>query len=206
MKPINILSNAIKIFIGTVAAIYVTIFGTMQLSKGESNARSAGPGMIVTYVSTIKGVSVSVKNARLPNGKEFPNSGTFGYAEDILAGGKTEGAAPDGRQLPEWIEFEWSQPPAPEDPRQTLEEYRALPRKTQRVFVRNRVPQDVIDEVIESNRRQQNGRLSDKALWIYFIWTDDGIKLHWRLWYRPAVGAPSFPREGGDPLLVAPNR
>lgn len=206
MKPIKILRDGIKILIGIVVAICVSIFGTMGLSKCDSSAPSAGPGMIVTYVSTIEGVSISVKNARLPNGKEFPNAGSFGYAKDPLAGGATEGATPDGRQLPEWIDFEWAQPPAPEDPTQTIEEYRALPRKTQRVFVRNRVPQDVIDEVIDSNRRQQPGKLSDKALWIYFVWTEDGIKLRWRLWYRPEIGASSFPREGGEQLFVAQDR
>lgn len=162
--------------------------------------------MIVTYVSNIKGVSISVKSARLGNGKEFPNSGAFGYAEDVLAGGKTEGVAPDGRQLPDWVEFEWSQPPAPEDPAQSLEEYRALPRKKQRVFVLSRIPHDVIDEVLVSNRRQRPGKLSDKALWIYFVWTEQGIKFHWRLWYRPAIGASSFPREGGDAICVARNQ
>lgn len=156
--------------------------------------------MIVTYVSTIENVSIDIKTARLPSGKEFPNARSFGFAKNPLDGGKTEGAAPDSRPLPEWIDFEWSEPPSPENPMQSLEEYRALPRKTQRVLIRSRVPQGIVDEVLESKRHKKPNKLSDKALWIYLVWTKQGIKFHWRLWYRPEVGPDSYPREGGDEL------
>jgi hypothetical protein len=53
---------------------------------------------------------------------------------------------------------------------------------------------------VDSKRRKQPGKLSDKALWVYFIWTKQGIKFHWRLWYRPGVGPDSYPREGGDDI------
>jgi hypothetical protein len=55
----------------------------------------------------------------------------------------------------------------PEDPKQTLEEYRALPRKTQRVMVRERVPQEVVEEVVRSRRAAPNGKLPDMMLHIY---------------------------------------
>jgi hypothetical protein len=156
--------------------------------------------MIVTYVNTIENVSISVESAHLPDGNIFANAGSFGYAKNPLNGGATERAAPDGRQLPEWIDFEWSEPPSPKNPMQSMEEYRALPRKTQRVYIRNRVPQDIIDEVRESNRQKKPHELSEKAIWIHLVWTKQGIKFHWRLWYRPEVGPASFPREGGDEL------
>lgn len=157
--------------------------------------------MVITYVSTIKNAQIHVEKSSLPNGNDFPNAGSFGYAKNPFDGGKTEGAAPDGRQLPEWIDFEWSELPSPGDPTLTLEELRAFPRKRQRVPIRARVPQDVISEVIESNQRKRPGKLSEKALWIYFVWTKEGIKMHWQLWYRPEVGAPSYPREGGDDIV-----
>jgi hypothetical protein len=171
--------------------------------------------MIVTSVSTIEGVRIHVKNSILPDGKEFPNAGSFGYARNPLDGGATEGAAPDGRQLPEWVEFSWKEPPnllvqkdlQPGPPEAIAEEnarvagiFKLLPIKTQRVLIRSRVPQDIEDEVMESNRRKQPGSLADKALRIYFIWTEEGIKFHWRLWYRPEAGPSSYPREGGDEI------
>lgn len=217
MKAINRLLNFTKISLGIIAAICISIFGTLALSRCESTASIVGPGMIVTYVSSIRDKRIYINNSRLPDGKDFPTAGSFGYARDPLGGGATEGAAPDGRRLPEYIDFSWQEakyPAEEQDPSlsvteataQVIAKFKALPTKEQRVYVRERVPQDVIDEVTESNRRKQPGKLSDKALWIYFVWTDDGIKLRWRLWYRPEIGAPSFPREGGDPLFVAQDR
>ncbi len=170
-----------------------------------------GPGMTVTYYGTMKNVSIFIKNAQLPSGKEFPTAVSFGYAKNALVGGKTEGAAPDGRQLPEWLDFEWQEIPYPflkQGPNQSYNEFsklidaqnRTLPVKAQRVLIRSRVPEDVVDEVIESNRNRPLHKLSEKSLWVEFIWTDSGIKFHWRLWYRPDGGLQSFPREGGDDI------
>ena len=102
---------------------------------------------------------------------------------------------PDVRELPEWVEFEWSEPAYPEDPKQTLAEYRALPRKTARVAVRSRVPQDVVDEAIEAKRRRQPHELPDKMLYVYFIWTETGVKFRWEL----GRGGVTL-REGGDEI------
>ncbi len=106
------------------------------------------------------------------------------------------GAAPDGRELPDWVEFTWREPPYPADEKQSLDEYRALPQHTSRVPVRSRVPQDAIDEVIESNRRTERGKLPDKMLWVYFIWYEDGIKFRWKL----KSDCCGLLREGGDEL------
>ena len=103
---------------------------------------------------------------------------------------------PDGRELPEWVEFEWSEPPYPEDPKQTLEEYRALPRKTARVPVRSRVPQDVVEEVLEAKRRRKPHQLPEKMLDVYFIWTEAGVKFRWGVGTRGGMTL----REGGDAI------
>lgn len=153
-----------------------TVGGVMSLQA----ANAEGPGMIVTYVGTEKGISIDIKQIRLPSGKSLGSPGSFGYAANPLNGGKTEGIAPDGRQLPEWVEFEWSEPAYPE--RGSLEEYRALPHKTARVMVRDRIPQAVVDEVMEAKRKRQYGKLPDKKIWVYFIWTASGVKFRWRLW------------------------
>jgi hypothetical protein len=211
VKPLTIALNTFKILIGAAAAIAISVFGTLALSQCDSDAPSGGPGMIVTYGSTIVGVRIHIGGARLPNEADFPNAGSFGYAENPLDGGATEGAAPDGRSLPEWVEFSWRELPYPfpehsssqhldDSNEQFMKRYNAFPVKKQRVIIRSRVPQNVIDEVVDSNRRKRPNELPDKALRIYFIWTEQGIKFHWRLWYRPEGRPDSYPREGGDAI------
>lgn len=152
--------------------------------------------MIVTFTSLTQGRSISIKSTRLPNGRAFSNPGGVGgrRPSNWRSSGATMGVAGDNRELPEWVEFEWSEPVYPEDPKQTLDEYRALPRKTQRVPIRDRIPQDVVEEVIQSRRAASAGKLPDKKLWVYFVWTDLGIKFHWRL----ISGASTELRSGGD--------
>jgi hypothetical protein len=73
---------------------------------------------------------------------------------------------------------------------------RSLPIQTARVAVRSRVPQDVIDEVLASNRQRAPRALPDKMLWVYFIWYETGIKLRWKL----KSSCCGLLREGGDEL------
>jgi hypothetical protein len=160
-----------------------------------------GPGMIVTFTSLKKGVSIDIESARLPSGAAFPDAGSFGPDKNWFNSGKTMGAAPDGRQLPEWVEFEWSEPVYPPDPKQTLEEYRALPKKKQRVEIRDRVPQEAIEEVLQSKRDAPRGKLPEKMLWVYLVWTDDGIKFRWQVEREPqGPGEPRVLQAGGDAL------
>ncbi|OIQ95704.1 hypothetical protein GALL_222790 [mine drainage metagenome] len=170
------------------------------IAVGVPNLQAAnadGPGMIVTYVGTENGISIAIQKISLPSGKLLGSPGSVGYAANPLNGGATEGIAPDGRQLPEWVDFEWSEPAYPE--RGSLEEYQALPHKTARVRVRERIPQAVVDEVMEAKRKRQYGKLPDKKIWVYSIWTASGVKFRWRLWDTSA-----HPRQpelsGGDEI------
>ena len=106
------------------------------------------------------------------------------------------GASPDGRDLPQWVDFEWREPGYPADLKQTLEEYRALPHKTARVLIRDRIPQSVVDELMEANRKQARGTLPDKDLAVYFIWYESGISFHWVL----KRGCCETLRSGGDEI------
>ena len=167
-----------------------------------------GPGMIVTFNNGIKGKKVYVIRARTANGVFFPTPGSLGPDKNPMTGGKTMGAAPDGRELPQWVEFEWTEwpypaPPPPTEPSalQTWNDRvdlltRTLPHKRARVAVQSRVPQDVIDEVLASNRQRAPNALPDKDLWVYFIWYETGIKFRWRL----LQGCCKMLREGGDEL------
>ena len=161
-----------------------------------ATSASTGPGMTVTFRNVIKGKSVDVIRAVSSSGNRFSNPGSLSPEISPLRGGATESAAPDGRTLPEWVEFEWREPGYPEDPKQTLEEYRALPHKSARVSVRDRVPPDVIDEVMESNRKREPHKLPEKSLELYFIWYESGIKFRWEL----RKGCCDVLRAGGDEI------
>ena len=153
---------------------------------------SGGPGMTVTFRNVIKGKEILVRNAVSSSGNRFSNPGGLGPETDPLRGGATENAAPDGRALPEWIEFEWTEPIYRRD--YTREQLLGLPVKKARVLVRDRVPPDVIDEVMESNRKREPHKLPEKSLQLYFIWYESGIKFRWEL----RKGCCDVLRAGGD--------
>jgi len=153
-----------------------------------------GPGMTLHFASLKEGVVIACTGGNLASGKRFPGPGVFGRTKDWLTGGKTEGAAPDGRQLPEWVEFEWKEYVSDKD--YVLEELKALPAHVERVIIRERVPPDVIDEVIRSRRATPPGKLPDKSLQLNFVWTDSGIKFRWLLREKDIPGRMS--RSGGD--------
>ena len=84
----------------------------------------------------------------------------------------------------------------------SLAEYRALPKKTQRLEIKSKIPQSVVAEVIASKKAAQPGKVSDKTLWIYIFWTPDGIKMRWAMKDQKS-GAGGFGpviKEGGDDL------
>jgi hypothetical protein len=205
----KLILNTIKILLGSLAAVAISIAMTMGVSMCSPRTVNAGPGMIVSFGGTVKGISIAIKDARLPDGKEFPNAGSFGHSNSPISGGATMGAAPDGRQLPEWVDFEWQETPYPWDqrPSQSDDEwreeifatYRALPVKTQRVLIRSRIPQAVVDEVTEANRHPVPGM--KKHLELNLVWTSQGIKLRWRIWNTPDFNAQYDSHEGGDEII-----
>lgn len=168
-----------------------------------------GPGMIVTYTSLINGRSISAKSVTLPDGMNLGNPGSIGgIRSKNWRSGSTLGASGDHRGLPEWVDFEWQEPPYPglhpenfanrESFGMAVDKlFKSLPVKTQRVQVRDRVPLDVVQEVIEARNKTPGGKLPDKLLWVYFVWTDNGIKFHWSLKGDTQI-APL--REGGDDI------
>lgn len=170
-----------------------------------------GPGMIVTYNNVIKGTSIDLIEARTASGRGFPTAGSLGPDKNPMTGGKTMGAAPDGRTLPEWVEFDWKEwpYPYPEPPPFSDQEAtkawsdgvkamsKSLPVHTERVPVRARVPQDVVDAVVASKGTFVAGKPADKDLWVYFIWHESGIKFRWRMTQGKTL------RAGGDAVSGA---
>jgi hypothetical protein len=74
-----------------------------------------GPGMIATFSNGIKGKKVDLLRARTANGERyiFPIPGSLGPDKNPMTGGATIGTAPNGRELPQWVEFEWKVWPYP---------------------------------------------------------------------------------------------
>lgn len=172
--------------------------------------------MTVTYSNGMRGKSVDVLNAISAGGQRFPVPGFVAPSRtDPMLRGKVMGAAPDGRALPEWVAFEWKEWPYPYPampPISDAEAYqkwkdaddslsRTVSRKSQRVLVRDRVPSDVVDAVMQSKQAAPRGKLADKSLWIYFVWFDDGIKFRWKL-----EDCCNTLRAGGDAISGAQDR
>lgn len=197
------------------------LFGVAALCAGTAcHSKPPGPGMILSFGSVIEGRSIDIKSSKTANGQPFSNPGTVGGAGASKWGSwrhiprKTEAASGDGRGLPEWVEFVWQEPSYPglsyedfpnhEDFAQAVrEKYAKLPIKTQRLEIKSRVPQDVVDEVIESKRHASRGSVAEKSLWVFIFWTPEGIKMRWQLRYDPGLKLRNFGdvvREGGDDL------
>lgn len=177
-----------------------------------------GPGMILEYGSVIQGLSISVKSAVLPDGKPFMDPGSLSgglstrYPTWQRIPTKVMAASGDHRGLPEWVEFTWQEPSYPglksadfpdreSFSRAVDEKFSKLELKRYRLEIKRRVPQAVVDEVINSKRVAQPGKVADKTLWIYIFWTPDGMKMRWAMRDK-ATGGPfgEIVREGGDDL------
>lgn len=170
-----------------------------------------GPGMVMNYGSTMEGRSADIRAITFPSGKRTISglSVTGGRKPSWRqAIGRTEGMSGDTRGVPEWLDFEWREPSYPGlEPenfpsdeaysKAVSEKYSKLTTKTQRVFISSRIPPEVVQEVIYSRSHIPKGQsLPEKMLWIYFIWTDDGIKFRWKM----SCDLPCLRKEGGDEI------
>ncbi len=185
------------------------------------HSESSGPGMILSFGSVIDGKKIEINSATLPNGNSFSNPGAVGgkfdkTRETWRLGGvdATMGASGDYRGLPEWVSFEWQELTYPSLKPTDFPSDVAFgkyvddllakaPIKTQRLEIKNRIPQEVVDEVIESKRDTPKGQLSEKVLWLYIFWTPDGMKMRWELRYDKGHKEGGFGhaiKEGGDDL------
>jgi hypothetical protein len=166
-----------------------------------SKAQSEGPGFIASYGTKKQDVEYFPLITLLSAPQQRFESRTDSGQQWNWSMGGTEGAAPDPRGLPEWIEFKWREVPKAWNSL-PFEEWKprkdALPIKTYRVYIKSRVPQEVVDEVMEAKRHRQKDKLSDKMLWLEFTWVNDEIKFGWRLTVRNRQGWLDDLRSGGD--------
>lgn len=210
MIRLNVLTRRSLLVFGVLA-------GTGCQSFGQD---TDGPGMTLEYGGLIDDKSISIKSAKLPDGKPFTNPGSIGgfgikkWRTWRNVPTKVMAASGDHRGLPEWVEFTWQEPaypglkykdfPTREAFDQAYEEkYAKLPFQKQRVDIKRRVPQSVVDEVVDSKREAKPGKVANKTLWLYIFWTPDGVKMRWAM-RDQAVGSPGgfgdVVHEGGDDL------
>lgn len=193
----------IKILLLSFASIVIAACGSIQTVEG--------PGMITSFRSLMDGRSAYLLSLTLPNGKSAmtPFSVSGGKSASWRqAPGRTTGMSGDTRGVPEWLDFRWKETSYPglepkdfasreEYSKYVSEEKATLPLKTQRVFISSRIPPEVVQEVTYSRSHIPKGQhLPEKMLWIYFIWTDDGIKFRWKM----SCDLPCLRKEGGDEI------
>ena len=168
---------------------------TCYLLGGCASTVPSGPGMTVHFSNSKFGKLVDIEFSVTKTGAAFSNPGGLSPSTNPMHEGKTMGAAPDSRGLPEWIDFTWLEFPYPSISSEP-KDYNSWPRKTGRVQVKDRVPPDVINEIVQSNKYTPKNQLPDQSLWIYLIWTDTGIKMRW----RQESGCCKVLRSGGDQI------
>lgn len=186
-----------------------------------ATARPAGPGMTLSFNSDMTDTCVHIDSARLPDGTAFSVpavvDGMGKGNENPLVGMSVMGAAPDGRELPEYVDFKWREEPLPQpadplpdDPTSAahqawlakwMAQMKALPIRSQRVFIRNRIPADAVRAAIEANRHTPRGHLDEASIRLTFIWTNHGIKLRWNVWHRLPSEFQYDSDEGGDEIV-----
>lgn len=191
--------------------ILLVSFAIFILAACNSVPTVDGPGMITNFGSMMNGRSTNIRAIIFPGGKRTVSGLSVGGTKKPgwrQAIGRTTGISGDTRGLPEWLDFEWQEPSYPglqpqdfttreEYSKYVFDEKASLPIKTQRVLISSRIPPEIIQEAIDSRAHIQKGQgLPEKSLWLYFIWTDDGIKFRWDLYcIKPCVT-----KEGGDEI------
>jgi len=186
-------------------------FASLVLAACGSMQTVDGPGMIMNYGSMMDGRSASIRAITFPSGKRTIHGLTVTGSRKPnwrQAVGRTEGMSGDTRGVPEWLDFEWQETSypglQPKDfatkegySKYVSDERATLPLKTQRVFISSRIPPEVVQEVTYSRSHIPKGQhLPEKMLWIYFIWTDDGIKFRWEM----SCDKPCVEKGGGDEI------
>lgn len=161
-------------------------------------------GIVINFSNSVPNKEIEIKGV-FSDGNVIPNPGTLLPSPGrIVNSGATMGAAPDGRGLPEWVEFRWKEwfYPGEEYPKEfearkiwkknIQEMSRTLPIKSERIVVRNRVPVYVIEKLSRARLTPVEGE--DLSLWLNFRWYPDGIRFYWKL----KSGCCDLKEEGGD--------
>ena len=187
--------------------------------EGGDEIIPEGTTMVAVYASMMKDGNVSVnpggaaRHPALPGNRYFSGSPNFVSIANVMSSSGLPVVYENEVQLPDQIDFHWSLFPLVV-PRNKGEKdmqyharvqaiYQALPVNNECIAVRSRIPQEVQDEIAAAARKALPDKISSSIIYLYFIWTDGGIKLRWRLLRVLPDGRHVDPREGGDDTASA---
>lgn len=176
------------------------------LCAGFAHARQAHIENSITFVNYQRKMNVESIDAYSEQGFHLAGPKFLSPSSDSFTGATISSAEP-GSGLPQWFEFTWREwevaKDIPDDVWDKLdraaqdayvEEKRARPLKRQRVAVRSILPDAVVAELEQSRMDPERPSLRLKSLRLFFIWTQDGLKVRWKM----RQGCCTVLREGGD--------
>ncbi len=188
--------------------LFAAIGFTLMLLASTAGA-TEHPQVEVTYIGAVIDGAIIVNEARQSDGQEYPHELGFGNGASSFNHVDIADTARHDGQLPEWVEFKWQETSYPAlragagdaseryehaMPKQRL----ALPYKTQRVQVRERVPRELVKQIIDEHQKIAPYQTADTTLALFFLWTEAGIKFHWQLRQGKLGSIRVVLREGGD--------
>lgn len=183
------MKNRKSVFFRMVFVIFSSMFTAKSIAAD-------GPGMVVSFSNVVPGTTVSIYEAKTASGQPFARPGSLAPGRIPLKNMKTSGGSSDTRELPEWAEFSWWEWEYKRS--YTKEELDRAPSYKRRVPIRDRVPQDVVDEVLASNQAAKKDAPPEKYLELIFVWYPGETRVRWALWSRHSGKL----RSGGDEMPV----
>jgi len=168
----------------------------------------AGISVIHTLSNFKTGTKIVVRGGLTDRGKSLALGGVLRSASNPYLGA-TSGGLGKENDLPEWVEIRWKEVKPELDissrdydalddaaRKEHDKKYVALPMKSARVAIRGRIPVSVIEELKRAPPDRERSGLPLKALWVYFIWTKEGLKMRWEIVEKCC----KVIHEGGDPI------
>jgi len=144
---------------------------------------------VVNTLSNYKtGVHVAVDGGVTDRGIPLPFGAILPSASNPYFGA-TSGGLGGGKDIPEWVEIRWKEirmdsyalgtKSSSSNDKLQNKQGAEMQIKSTKVTVRSRIPVSVVEEVRHSPPDPESSGLPLRTLWIYFIWTTDGLKMRW---------------------------
>lgn len=181
---------------------------TLLLAGCASQQEPSGISVIRTLANYKTETTIVVRGGVTDSGTPLGLGGVLRSASNPYLGA-TSGGLGKEKELPEWIEIQWKEV-RPEldissreydaldntERKEHGRKYAAIPMKSARVAIRGRIPISVIEELKRTPSDRERSGLPLKALWVYFIWTKEGLKMRWEVVEKCC----KVIHEGGDPI------
>lgn len=162
-----------------------------------------------TFVNYETGVTVAVKNGQTDRGEPLPFRGSLRSSSKIYSGATSATLGKSGR-IPDWVEISWVETRPgwdmsyndylslkKEERAERASTYATLPVRSAKIDVRRRIPVEIIEDLNHSRLDHEHANLPPKSLRLYVIWTNEGLKMRWRVYGN----SPKVLYEGGDKIL-----